>query len=314
MPPVLHTGVVPAFKALAYTLPMRNVVVLTRQPDAHAVQRLVATAARRRDLRLHITDPHQYYLYLTGGLPLVAHALPECVPAESVLIPRLGSLATEYALAALDMLERQEARTLNSCAGLLKLRHKFLALVELAGAGVAVPDSVMLRAPQDLAPAVARLGGYPVVLKFIRGSQGVGVVFAPDASVTGSVLEALNLVQYDVLLQRYYPEAAQGDARVLVLSGKARWAVRRESPPGGFRSNLHRGGEPSALELTESLTSLAERGAAVFGLGLAGVDIVETGAGPIVMEVNASPGFNTIETVYGANVAGAILDSALALE
>ncbi len=293
---------------------MRNVVLLTRQPDNHAVARLSAAAARRTELALHVVDPHEYYLYLTGSLPQAVHPAPACDPAQSVLIPRLGSLATEYALAALDMLERQGARTLNSCAGLLKLRHKFLALAELAGAGVAVPDSVMLRAPSDLAPAVARLGGYPVVLKFIRGSQGVGVVFAPDASVAGSVLEALNLVQYDVLLQRYYPAAADHDTRVLVLNGRARWAVRRISPPDGFRSNLHRGGTPSALELTPPLAALAEQCARVFGLGLAGVDIADGSAGPLVLEVNASPGFATIETVYGADVAGAILDAALALD
>jgi ribosomal protein S6--L-glutamate ligase len=292
---------------------MRNIVLLTRQPDAHAVVRLNAAAATRADFALHSVDPHEYYLYLTGGLAHAACPRPGCAPAESVLIPRLGSLATEYALAALDMLERQGARTLNRCAGLLRLRHKFLALAELAGAGLPVPDSVMLRAPSDLEPAVARLGGYPVVLKFIRGSQGVGVVYAPDASVAGSVLEALNLVQYDVMLQRYLPAAAAGDTRVLVLAGRARWAVRRESPPGGFRSNLHRGGTPSALELTPQLAELAERCAAVFGLGLAGVDIADSDAGPVVMEVNASPGFNTMETVYGADVAGAILDAALAL-
>lgn len=288
-------------------------MLLTRQPETHAVMRLSACAAERDDLTLYIVDPHEYYLYLTGGLARAAHPNPGCSPASSVLIPRLGSLATEYALAALDMLERQGTSTLNSCHGLLRLRHKFLAQAELAGAGIAVPDSVMLRMPNDLGPAVTRLGGYPVVLKFIRGSQGVGVVFAPDASVAGSVLEAMNLVQYDVMLQRYLPQAAAGDTRVLVLGGRARWAVRRESPPGGFRSNLHRGGTPSAHELSPELAMLAERAAAVFGLGLAGVDIADSDEGLMVMEVNASPGFNTIETVYGVDVAGAILDTTLAL-
>jgi ribosomal protein S6--L-glutamate ligase len=168
----------------------------------------------------------------------------------------------------------------------------------------------MLRMPSELAPAVARLGGYPVVLKFIRGSQGVGVVYAADESVAASVLEALNIVQYDVLIQRYYAKAGESDVRVLVLGGQARWAVSRAAPAGGFRSNLHRGGKALPTEVTPELKQLAEDSAREFGLGLAGVDIIQGDHGPLVLEVNSSPGFNAIEQAHGANVAGAILEYA----
>jgi ribosomal protein S6--L-glutamate ligase len=165
----------------------------------------------------------------------------------------------------------------------------------------------MLRTPNDLAPAVERLGGYPLVLKFIRGSQGVGVVLATEESVARSVLEALNLVQYDALLQRFYPEAQGSDTRVLVLGGAARWAVTRTSREGGFRSNFHRGGTAAARALTPEIARLAEEAAQLFELGLAGVDLIEGPHGPLVLEVNGSPGFETIEHAHGVDVAVEIL-------
>jgi ribosomal protein S6--L-glutamate ligase len=236
---------------------VKNIVVLTRQPDCHAAVRLLEAALQLK-LPLTLLDPHQYYLYTQGG---ASQAVLDGTPVgarELAVIPRLGSLATEYALAALEHLERCGAWCLNGYQQLMRLRNKFSALSQLASAGLPVPDSAMLRAPNDVGPAVERLGGYPVVLKFIRGSQGVGVVLATDESVARSVLEALNLVQYDVLLQRYYPAASGSDTRVLVLGGQARWAVERTSRPGGFRSNFHRGGTAVSCEITPEIARLAE--------------------------------------------------------
>jgi len=146
------------------------------------------------------------------------------------------------------------------------------------------------------------------VLKFIRGSQGVGVIYAPDESVALSVQEAMNLIQYDVLLQRYYPDAAGRDLRVLVLGGQARWCVRRVSRGGRFRSNFHRGGHAEAAQLVPATAELAERATAVFGLGLAGVDLIEGEGGLLVMEVNSSPGIETVETTHHVDVAGEIVE------
>jgi ribosomal protein S6--L-glutamate ligase len=285
---------------------VQNIVVLTRQPDCHAARRLSA-AAQQLKLPLTLLDPHQYYLYSLNGTTQVALAGAAVEARELAVIPRLGSLATEYALAALEHLERCGAWCLNGYPQLMRLRHKFSALSQLAAAGLQVPDSAMLRTPNEVGPAVAALGGYPVVLKFIRGSQGVGVVLASDESVARSVLEALNLVQYDVLLQRFYPEAAGSDTRVLVLGGTARWAVQRKSRRGGFRSNFHRGGTAVACELTPEIARLAEEAAQLFNLGLAGVDLIRGPHGLLVLEVNSSPGFETIEHAHGADVAVEIL-------
>ena len=290
-----------------------RVVVLTRQPDSHAVTRL-KEAASKRELPLHAVDPHELYLQLITAEPATAAAPGVAHPAlgedwrGTVVLPRLASLATEYSLAALDLLERAGARAVNGYGALLRLRYKFGALAELRAAELEVPETVMLRAPSDIAPAVEQLGGYPVVLKFIRGSQGVGVIFAPDAATVTSVVEALNLVQYDVMLQRYYPRGAGSDLRVLVLGGEPRWAVRRQAGPDGFRANFHRGGTAETEELSAELAEVARRAAAVFGLGLAGVDLIEGDEGLLVLEVNASPGFQAIEECHQVDVAAAILD------
>jgi ribosomal protein S6--L-glutamate ligase len=292
-----------------------RLVVLTRQPDSPGALRL-SEAARAGSVPLELVDPHELYLHLEQPADelarVVSPRLGDNWPGTAV-IPRLGSLSTEYALSALEALVRAGARSLNGPAGLWRLRYRFRALTELAAAGLPVPQTAMLRAPSDVEPAVEQLGGYPVVVKFLRGSQGLGVVLARDRATVESVLEALNLVQYDVMLQRFYPAGAKSDLRVLVLGGQPRWAVRRHAPPGGFRANYHRGGRAEAIELVPRLAELACRAAACFELGLAGVDFIEQDGRALIMEVNGSPGFQTIEECHGVDVAGAIIARALEL-
>jgi ribosomal protein S6--L-glutamate ligase len=292
-----------------------RVVLLTRQPDAHGVMRLTE-AAQALDVELHALDPHEFYLYLTAGgtrpevTPSVLHAQLGGLWRDTAIIPRLASLATEYSLSALQLLELAGARSLNPYGGLLRIRHKFSALAELAAAGLPVAETCMLHAPSDIEPAVERLGGFPVMLKFVRGSQGVGVVFAPDASTVTSVVEALNLVQYDVMLQRYYPQAQGRDLRVLVLGGEPRWTVERQAEDGAFRANYHRGGTATAVEPGAAVLETARRSAELFGLGLAGIDLIESADGYVVIEVNGSPGYATIEHEHGVDVAASIIQTA----
>jgi ribosomal protein S6--L-glutamate ligase len=292
------------------TYETKPVAIISRQPDSYSVQRFTE-AASLRGINLVLLDPHLVYVDLLNGVASAYVAGRELDFSKAALVPRLGSTATEYSLVVLDMLERVGARSVNSYASIMRLRNKFTAVAQLASAGVPAPDTAMLRTPCDIAPAVQRLGGYPLVLKFIRGSQGVGVVLAPDESVVISVLEALNLLQYDVLLQRYYPQAARTDLRVFVLGGEARWAVRRTSSNGRFRSNFHRGGTAQQERLGKAVAQLAEQAARVFELDLAGVDLIEGPEGLLVMEVNSSPGFETIEQTHSADVAGVILEFAL---
>lgn len=293
-----------------------RIAVLTRLPECLTAARLQA-AAGELGIELALVDPHELSIHLPGnaqgGIARVSHPRLGDDWRHSVILPRLGSLATEYSLSVLHALEQACVPSVNGYAGLMRLRYKFQALVELKAAGIAVPETAMLRAPSDIAPVVEQLGGYPVVLKFVRGSQGVGVVFAPDAATVTSVLEALNLVQYDVMLQRYYPQGRESDLRVLVVGGEPRWAVRRNAAPGAFRANYHRGGTAQAVELTPELASVSKQATAVFSLGLAGVDLVEADGGLIVLEVNGSPGFQTIEECHHVDAAKAILECAAEL-
>jgi len=292
-------------------------VVMTRQPDSHGVQRLVE-AAEQLSIELHALDPHELYLELladdgrSGTLAAqVRHARLGSDWHRTAIIPRLGSLATEYSLNALQLLEQAGARSLNPYSGLMRIRHKFSALAELAAAGLPVAETCMLHAPSEIEPAVERLGGYPVVLKFVRGSQGVGVIFAPDAATVTSVIEAMNLVQYDVMLQRFYPEAQGRDLRVFVLGGQARWSVERRAEAGAFRANFHRGGTAAAAQPDSAVLEIALRAADLFRLGLAGIDLIESAAGYVVIEVNGSPGYATIEREHGVDVAAEIIQTAL---
>jgi ribosomal protein S6--L-glutamate ligase len=290
---------------------VQTVIILTRHPENHASGRF---RAARPQIDLRLMDPFALELRLVEGLPRIWHDGSEIDVSSAVILPRIGSTAPEYSLNVLEHLTLAGARSVNPPTGLLRLRHKFVMLCELARAGLAVPDTVMLRNQGDFENAVERLGGYPVVLKFVRGGQGVGVIKAQDGDTISTVLEGLNLLHYDAMLQRFHAGAAQSDLRVLVLGGQARWAIRRSSAAGRFRSNFHQGGSAAPAAIDPPLRDLAERSAAVFGLGLAGVDIAEDHGRHYVLEVNSSPGFEATEAAHQADIAGAILDYAAGVQ
>ncbi len=291
-----------------------QILLLTRNPSGQSVTRLQEAAGIRKDCTLQVVDPHSIRLHTGTGGPRVGHDSLRIEAGNTVLLPRMGSLSTEYSLYCLEQLEACGIPSICSFGGILRLRHKYSALTMLAQAGLPVPDSVLLRNQAELQPAIDSVGGYPLIIKFIRGSQGVGVILAEREDTVRSVLDALNLVQYDVMLQRYIPEAAsRGTIRVLVVGGRALLAVQLTAAAGRDRSNIHAGGTARKLELSREMQALAERSAALFGLGLAGVDLVDTAAGLVLMEVNSSPGFEQPELLYGQDIAAQIIDSALAL-
>lgn len=231
--------------------------------------------------------------------------------APALAINRLSSLAGEYAVQVLAEMERGGALCINPAKPTADFRHKFAALQILENSGVPIPETRLVRTGQDLNAAVEELGGPPVVLKFARGAQGLGVIWAESRDTAVSVTESLNLIQYDVLLQRYYPAAREMDLRVLVLGGKILGAVRRVAGDADFRSNFHRGGMLYKHELSPELENLAISASNALGLHFSGVDIIETGSGPVVLEVNLSPGFEGFDKVYSADIAADVLDWAL---
>ena len=288
-------------------------LLLSRDPGAQGAQELLA-AAQRLEIELLTIDPHRLELHQRGTARELVYEGAALDVRGRPVIPRLSGLASEFSLLALRQLELCGARPLNSAAGIARLRLKFQSLQELAEVGLAVPESIALRSPADLAQAAERLGGWPLILKYMRGNQGLGVILAEHISAAASILEALNLLNYDLILQRFYPRGAQEDTRIVTLGGTARWAVRRSTAPDGFRSNFHRGGSFEAVELDSRKAALAEAASRVFGLGLAGVDIIEDDDDrPLVLEVNSSPGFATVGGAYGSGVAEEVLRHALEL-
>lgn len=315
----------------------RSLVVLSRNPYLYSVRRFVE-AAELAGYRTSIIDPYMIAVEVgstrhdnrdshTNLKGDNENRTPEndkgfagsCVYKGSgrfsadIVINRLSSLACEYSVQVLAGFERSGALTINMADPTAAYRHKFSALSALEVAGLPVPETRLIRSGQDINIAVTELGGPPVILKFARGSQGLGVIWAESFDAISSITESLNLIQYDVMIQRYYPSARELDLRVIVLGGKPITAVRRVAGDDDFRSNFHRGGSLHRYELNDELADLAARAANALGLSFAGVDII-LGDGesnyngtlpgrPLVLEVNLSPGFEGLDNVYGCDIA-----------
>lgn len=314
-----------------------TLVVLSRNPYLYSVKRFLA-AAVALGYEAEVIDPFQIAVEV-GAMPhytqppLFANSTrnkgtdehtnekpqKSCVYRgskrfnASVVINRLSSLACEYSVQVLTGFERSGALTVNPAYPTASYRHKFSALSALESAGLPVPETRLIRSGQDINRAVTELGGPPVILKFARGTQGLGVIWAESFDAISSITESLNLIQYDVMIQRYYSSARELDLRVIVLGGKPILAVKRVAGNDDFRSNFHRGGTLHRYELNDELADLASRAANALGLNFAGVDII-LGNGdadysgslpgrPLVLEVNLSPGFEGLDNVYGCDIA-----------
>jgi ribosomal protein S6--L-glutamate ligase len=229
----------------------------------------------------------------------------------AAVIPRIGASVTDFGVALLTQFEMLGFAVLNRAHAFHLARNKLLALQTLSAAGIRVPRTVMSRDREDLDAMVDRVGGFPLVLKLTTGTQGVGVMIAESMGAMRAALDALWGLGQNILIQQYVREAAGRDVRVLVAGGEPVAACRRVAKKGEFRSNLHRGGKGEPVSPDGAISSVAIASARAIGLDIAGVDILESDDGPMVMEVNASPGLRGIEAVTGVNVAGRIIDVAL---
>ena len=251
-------------------------------------------------------------LVLERGRPRVFLAGEE-LRDVAVAVPRIGASVTAAGLAVVRQLEAEGVPVVNGAAGIANSRDKLRALQLLAAAGIDMPRTVLARGGGDIKELVAHVGGLPAILKLIQGTQGVGVMIAHSEPEVESILSTLWDLGQEILLQEFIAESRGRDVRALVVGDRVVGAMRREARSGDFRSNLHRGGEGSALELSAGYAQTAVRAARVLGLDVAGVDLLEAERGPKVMEVNSSPGFEGLERATGLDVAGAIVDHAARL-
>lgn len=282
-----------------------KIAILSRNRALYSTMRLVETA-RRRGHRVRVLDPLRCYLRIAPGC-FEIHYKGRALLGFDAVIPRIGASVTVYGTAVLRQFELMGAFTPNPSDAILRARDKFRALQILASAGLGLPISVCGDSPDDTDDLLTMLGPPPHVIKLREGAQGSGVILAERRSSARSLIEALATLRVNFLAQEYIAEAEGSDLRCFVVDGQVIASMRRQAASGEFRANLHRGGRAFAEEASEEERTLAVRAAALLGLGVAGVDILRSRRGPLVLEVNASPGLEGIETATGVDVAGAVI-------
>ncbi len=224
------------------------------------------------------------------------------------ILPRIGNSITYFGTAVVRQFEQMDVYTPNTANGIANSRDKLRAIQILSRHNIGMPATTFVRDRKDVIPAIERVGGAPVVIKLLEGTQGIGVILAPDIKVAEAIIETLQSTKQNVLIQRFVAESKGRDIRALVVGDRVVAAMRRVAQGDEFRSNVHRGGNVEAVTLEPEFEETAVRSAQIMGLRVAGVDMLEGADGPQVMEVNSSPGLEGIETATGLDVAGAIID------
>jgi ribosomal protein S6--L-glutamate ligase len=285
-----------------------RIAVLSRKPGLYSTARLVE-AGRARGHEVRVLDPIRCVLQIARGSHRMLCAGEE-VGGVDVVIPRIGASITDYGLAVLGFFERHGIPSVNPGAAIARARDKLRALQTLSAHDVGIPRTVMMREPKAVRAAVDAVGGTPVIIKLLQGTQGVGVMIAESPESVESTLDTLWGLGQNIILQEFIAESRGRDLRALVVGGKLVAAMRRTARAGEFRSNLHRGGAGKRVELDQAATQAAVDASRIIGLDVAGVDMLESKDGPRVIEVNSSPGLRGIERATGVDVAARIIEHA----
>jgi ribosomal protein S6--L-glutamate ligase len=230
------------------------------------------------------------------------------VPDFDAVLPRIGASITFFGMAVVRQFEQMDVYTPNTSHGIANARDKLRAIQILSRHDIGIPATTFVRDRADVLAAIERVGGAPVVIKLLEGTQGIGVILAPDIKVAEAVIETLQSARQNVLIQRFVSESKGRDIRAIVVGDRVVAAMRRKATGDEFRSNVHRGGTTEAVDLDPEFERVAVQSAQIMGLRVAGVDMLEGAEGPLVMEVNSSPGLEGIEGATGLDIAGAIVD------
>ncbi|MDH3222419.1 MAG: RimK family alpha-L-glutamate ligase [Gemmatimonadota bacterium] len=280
--------------------------ILSTGPGLYSTRRLVE-AAEQRDHDVEVLNTLKFSMELQHGTPGLLYGGKPLDEYDAVL-PRIGASITPFGTAVVRQFEQLDVYTPNSSNGIANSRDKLRALQMLSRHDVGIPHTVFVRRKEDVIPAIERIGGAPVIIKLLEGTQGVGVILADSVKVAESIIETLHSAKQSVLIQRFVSESAGKDIRAFVVGDRVVAAMRRVAKAGEFRSNVHRGGLAEPVDLDEAQRRTAVSAAQILGLRVAGVDMLEGRDGPQVMEVNSSPGLEGIEGATQLDVAGAIVD------
>ncbi len=283
-----------------------KLAILSRSPEAYSTQRLKAAATERGHV-CKVLNTMRFAIDLSGGEPDLTFRGRQLSDYDAIL-PRIGASITYFGTAVVRQFEQMDVYTPNTANGIANSRDKLRATQILSRHDIGMPATTFVRDRNDVLPAIELVGGAPVVIKLLEGTQGIGVILAPDTKVAEAIIETLQSTKQNVLIQQFIAESRGRDIRALVVGDRVVGAMRRSAQGDEFRSNVHRGGSVEAVELTEDYERTAVRAAQIMGLRVAGVDMLEGNDGPLVMEVNSSPGLEGIERATELDIAGAIID------
>ena len=283
-----------------------KIALLSRNRKLYSSRRIIE-AAEERGHEIKVIDVLRAYMNIAAHRPTI-HYKGESLEGFDAVIPRIGASVTAYGTAVLRQFEMMGVASLNESVAVSRSRDKLRSLQLLSRKGIGMPLTGYASKPDDIKDVIRMVGGAPLVVKLLQGSQGIGVVLAETQKAAESVIEGFMGIKADILIQEFIKEADGSDIRCFVIDGKVVAAMKRQAAKGEFRSNLHRGGTSSLIKITPEERSIAVRAARIMGLTVAGVDLLRSNHGPVVIEVNSSPGLQGIESATGKDVAGMMID------
>jgi len=283
-----------------------KLAILSCNNRCYSTRRL-REAAEQRGHSAKVLNTLRFAIGLEKGQPSLYFRSKPLSRYDAVL-PRIGASISFFGTAVVRQLEQMDVFCANSSAGISNSRDKLRSLQILSRHHIGMPSTTFVRDKKDVLPAISRVGGAPVVIKLLEGTQGVGVILAEESKIAEAIIETLQSTRQNVLVQRFVAESKGRDIRALVVGDRVVAAMRRVAQGQEFRSNVHRGGQTEAVELDDEFRATAIRAAQIMGLRVAGVDMLEGSGGPQIMEVNSSPGLEGIEACTDLDIAGAIID------
>jgi len=282
-----------------------NIVILSRNANLYSTDRLVEEGEKRGH-KIEVIDPLKCDIIIEKEKPTIYYK-DRYLDYVDAIIPRIGASVTFYGCAVVRQFEMMGVFTICTSDAIQRSRDKLHSLQRLSKAGIGMPKTVFTNYSRDVEEVIEHVGGTPVIIKLLEGTQGLGVVLAETKSAAESVLEAFNGLQARVIVQEFIKEAGGADLRALVVDGQVVGAMKRQGKEGEFRSNLHRGGSANIIKLSHEELKLAMNASKALKLPVCGVDMLQSSRGPLLLEVNSTPGLEGIESATGRNIAKAIL-------
>ncbi len=280
--------------------------ILSRKPELYSTSRLVE-AAKARDHEVYVVDHLRCYMNITSHHPSI-HYMGKKLDSFDAVIPRVGASTTFYGTAVVRQFEMMGVYCINESVAISRSRDKLRSLQLLARKGIGMPVTGFAHSTKFAKDLIDLVGGSPLVVKLVEGTQGIGVVLAETNNAAQSVIQAFRGLKADILVQQFIKEAAGSDIRCFVVGKRVVASMIRHGAEGEFRSNLHRGGKAARVRITPEERSTAVRATRIMGLRVCGVDILRSNHGPVVMEVNSSPGLEGVEKTTGVDVASKIIE------